>query len=313
MTLRLRFWGTRGSIPTPGPHTVRHGGNTPCVEVRTDTEWLIILDAGTGIRELGRSLMRAKPAPAGGRAGEEGVDGRGGGIAGDIFLTHAHWDHIQGIPFFAPIFQAGNRFTIWTGGLQAEAASVDRVIREQMSPVVFPVKFEELNARVAFCQIGTERRSENGYTVKTMGVHHPGGAVGYRLSGDGKAGSGKAEAPSFVYISDNELGAHERYGTDGGWRDELVAFVRGARLLVHDATYTTEEYARHRGWGHSTFDDAVALALDAEVEELVLFHHKPERSDDELDRCVAACWSQVDRRGARLRVTAAAEGMTRSV
>ena len=114
MTLRLRFWGTRGSIPSPGPDTVRYGGNTPCVEVRTDTDWLIILDAGTGIRELGRSLVS--------RA-------NGGAIAADIFLTHAHWDHIQGIPFFAPIFQPGNHFTIW--GSKTLETSIDRVIRDQ--------------------------------------------------------------------------------------------------------------------------------------------------------------------------------------
>src|SRR3954467_2362856 len=141
MTLRLRFWGTRGSIPSPGSHTVRYGGNTPCVEVRTDNDRLIILDAGTGIRELGRSLI---------------ARANGNGIHGDIFLTHAHWDHIQGIPFFAPIFQAGNRFTIW--GSKELQTSVDRVIRDQMSPVVFPVSFEELSARIDFCELAEEKR-----------------------------------------------------------------------------------------------------------------------------------------------------------
>src|SRR3954463_1135871 len=131
MTLRLRFWGTRGSIPSPGPTTVRYGGNTPCVEVRTADDWLIILDAGTGIRELGRSLLA-----------------RGGPISGDIFLTHAHWDHIQGIPFFAPLFHKGNHFTIW--GSQSLETSIDRVVRDQMSPTVFPVTFEELDARIDF-------------------------------------------------------------------------------------------------------------------------------------------------------------------
>src|ERR687889_672694 len=121
MSLRIRFWGTRGSIPSPGPTTVRYGGNTPCVEVRTSTERLVILDAGTGIRALGRSLLQ---------------QAAGGPIRADIFLTHTHWDHIQGLPFFAPIFQPGNHFTIW--GAQTTEARVERIVRDQMSPVVFP-------------------------------------------------------------------------------------------------------------------------------------------------------------------------------
>ena len=133
MSLRVTFWGTRGSIPSPGPATVRYGGNTPCVEVRTGDGWLIILDAGTGIRELGRALV-------------ERADGRP--IQGDIFLTHAHWDHIQGLPFFRPLFQRGNRFTIW--GASELQPTLERVVREQMSPVVFPVLFGELEATLDF-------------------------------------------------------------------------------------------------------------------------------------------------------------------
>src|SRR3954466_12065895 len=169
MTLRLRFWGTRGSIPSPGPTTVRYGGNTPCVEVRTETDWLVILDAGTGIRELGRSLM----------AGPNGTEElrSNGTIAADIFLTHAHWDHIQGIPFFAPIFQQGNHFTIW--GSKTLETSIDRVIRDQMSAVVFPVTFDGLSARIDFREIAEERHAGNGYEVKAFAVQHPGGALGY--------------------------------------------------------------------------------------------------------------------------------------
>lgn len=295
MTLRLRFWGTRGSIPAPGPHTVRYGGNTPCVEVRTGSDWLVILDAGTGIRELGRSLVS---------------NGNGAGIAGDIFLTHAHWDHIQGIPFFAPIFQQGNHFTIW--GSKTLKTSIDQVIRDQMSPVVFPVSFEELSAQIDFGEIAEERHAGNGYEVTAFAVQHPGGALGYRFAETDASGQA-ARGRSFVYISDNELATSDGYGTGTGWRDRLVEFVRGATILIHDATYTAAEYERHRGWGHSTYEDAVALALDAGVEELVLFHHRPERSDEEVDRAVAACQAFVTSRGRRLRITPAAEGMTVSV
>lgn len=299
MTFRLRFWGTRGSIPSPGPHTVRYGGNTPCVEIRTGTDSLVILDAGTGIRELGRELM----ARSGG--GTPASDP----IAADIFLTHAHWDHIQGIPFFAPIFQPGNHFTIW--GSKTLETSIDRVIRDQMSPVVFPVSFEELKARIDFREIAEERCVGNGYEVTAFAVQHPGGALGYRFSGNKQVG--KDRGGSFVYISDNELAAHDTYKTGADWRDRLVNFVRGARVLIHDATYTSTEYERHRGWGHSTHDEAVGLALDAGVEQLVLFHHRPERSDDDLDVCVASCQELARSKGSSMTVSAAAEGMTLSV
>ncbi|HEY9227430.1 MAG TPA: MBL fold metallo-hydrolase [Gemmatimonadaceae bacterium] len=258
--------------------------------MRTDTDWLVILDAGTGIRELGRSLIAAS---------------NGHGIAADIFLTHAHWDHIQGIPFFAPIFQSGNHFTIW--GSKTLETRIDRVVRDQMLPVVFPVPFEELDATIDFGEIAEEGHVGNGYEVTAFAVQHPGGALGYRFSSRSK-GDG-----SLVYISDNELSPTATYPTRDGWKARLVEFVRSAKVLVHDATYTTDEYERHRGWGHSTYEDAVALALEAEVEQLVLFHHRPERTDDEVDRCVAACRAMVEGRGGRLEVTAAAEGMTLSV
>jgi phosphoribosyl 1,2-cyclic phosphodiesterase len=260
------------------------------VEVRTDTNWLVILDAGTGIRELGRSLV---------------TGANGDRIAADIFLTHAHWDHIQGIPFFAPIFQPGNHFTIW--GSRTLETNIDRVIRDQMSPVVFPVTFEQLDATIDFGEIADEAIVRNGYRVSAFGVRHPGGALGYRFS------SANGTGGSLVYISDNELNPSATYPGPAEWNEELVKFVRGATVLVHDATYTADEYERHRGWGHSTYEDAVTLALDAEVEQLVLFHHRPERTDDEVDRCVAECRAQVERRGGRVQVIAAAEGTTLSV
>jgi phosphoribosyl 1,2-cyclic phosphodiesterase len=287
MSLRVQFWGTRGSIPSPGPSTVRYGGNTPCVEVRTTDGWLIILDAGTGMRELGRSLL--------GRA-------NGGPIKGDIFLTHAHWDHIQGIPFFGPIFQRGNHFTIW--GSHSLETSIDRIVRDQMNPVVFPVTFEELDATIDFSAIADKTQRRQGYEVSAFPVRHPGGALGYRFTETTDGGR------SMVYISDNELGSGGKYDTPPDWRNKLVQWVSGAKLLVHDTTYTAEEYDHYRGWGHSTYDDALALAIEAGVERLVLFHHKPERSDEELDARVLACREIVKQRGAQLEIEAAAEGMS---
>jgi len=290
MTLRLTFWGTRGSVPTPGPLTVRYGGNTPCVEVRTDTGRLVILDAGTGLRELGRSLVeRSTGAP----------------LEAEMFLTHAHWDHIQGLPFFPPIFQPGNRFTIW--GPSTLNGGIGSVIREQMSPVVFPVPFEELAARLEFKNLGETRPTRDDIDVSSFDVQHPGGAVAYRFT------SRAPSARSFVYISDNELAANANYHSPAGWREQLVEFVRGTHVLVHDASYTKDEYANHRGWGHSTYDEALELAIDSGVETLVLFHHKPERSDDELDACAAAIRATARARGSRLRIVAAAEGMSLDV
>ncbi len=290
MTLRVQFWGTRGSIPSPGRRTVRYGGNTPCVELRTEDGWLVILDAGTGIRELGLSLLdRSDGAPLG----------------GDIFLTHAHWDHIQGIPFFAPIFQRGNHFTIW--GSKALEGSVDKVVRDQMSPVVFPVSFEEIDARIDFSSIAAgERRAGRGYEVQAFDVLHPGGALGYRFRSLGGTGS-------IVYVPDNEVSAPESYRAAPEWRKSFVEFMRGATVLVHDTMYTTEEYDHHRGWGHSTYRDAVELALEAEVGTLLLFHHEPRRADDELDQRVDECRALVRSRGGALQVLGAAEGMTLTV
>src|SRR6202521_4039806 len=146
MSLRARFWGTRGSVPSPGASTVRYGGNTPCIELRTASDSLLILDAGTGIRELGHALVdRAGDAP----------------IAGEIFLTHAHWDHIQGLPFFAPLFHQGNRFTIW--GSSTSSRSLERIVREQMSPLVFPVELGQLAATIEF------RELENGSAARIGG------------------------------------------------------------------------------------------------------------------------------------------------
>jgi phosphoribosyl 1,2-cyclic phosphodiesterase len=286
MSLRVRFWGTRGSIPTPGPTTVRYGGNTPCLEVRTANDWLVILDAGTGIRELGRTLLAQ-------------ADGRP--VEGDIFLSHAHWDHIQGIPFFAPLFKPGNRFTVW--GAKSLQTSIDRVLRDQMSPVVFPVRFDELAARIEFRELEEEHRRGNGYWVEAFEVHHPGGALGYRFTSSGDQSGG------LVYVPDNELALGAANGERPGWREGLVAFAKGARVLVHDATFSAAEYEQFRGWGHSTDSEAVALALDAGVERLVLFHHRPERTDDEVDARVESCRREVARLGSRLEVVAAAEGM----
>jgi len=289
MTLTVTFWGTRGSVPSPGASTAYFGGNTPCVELRTSTNALLILDAGTGIRHLGRSLLE---------------NARGKPIIGDILLSHAHWDHIQGLPFFAPLFQEGHEFTI--RGAPEALSGIEHALRAQMAQAVFPVSFDAYRAQIHFRALSEVERG-NGYALTTHALRHPGGATGYRIT------NGNPGAPALVYISDNELGHDDGYVSAPEWRDELVSFARDASLLVHDAMYTAEEYERHRGWGHSRYEDVVDLALDAGVQRLVLFHHHPERSDSALSERVAACQQRARDRSARLEVRAATEGTTLTV
>jgi phosphoribosyl 1,2-cyclic phosphodiesterase len=284
--MRLRLWGTRGSCPSPGPSTVAFGGNTTCVEVRGDDGHLVILDAGTGIRELGRALVN---------------DADGRRITGDVFFSHAHWDHIQGLPFFTPAFQSGNHFRLY--GAPGMAQSLEVVLRQQMSPVVFPIGFDDLHARMEFRELSGHRLSENGIEVSAINVRHPGGALGFRLSVPG------APQRSAVFIPDNEMDAFGDQAPDAPTREELVRFARGARVLIHDAMYTGAEYMDHRGWGHSSYRDAIDFAIAAEVQTLVLFHHEPERSDAALVAQLALCREMVNERNGTVEVLAAAEGM----
>jgi phosphoribosyl 1,2-cyclic phosphodiesterase len=294
VSLTVRFWGTRGSVPCPGPATLRYGGNTPCLEVRTADGALIILDAGTGMRPLGRTLT-ARPA----EEQANGSERRPTSIVGDLFLTHLHWDHIQGLPFFAPLYREEHRFTVWCPS--TVVADAERVLRSQMSPGVFPVDFGQLRAAVEFRNADAGRVACTSADVRALPVRHPGGALGFRVAGpDGGA---------LVYVPDNELDPAAAYDAPRDWRDRLVEFARGARLLVHDGMYTPAEHRGRRGWGHSTYTEALALAIDAGVETLALFHHDPERGDDALDHVVAECRAIAEERGGGTRVIAAAEGL----
>lgn len=251
----LRCWGARGSIPTPGVQTTRYGGNTSCVEIRVGDRRLIF-DAGSGIRLLGGEL-----------SGLATLDST------DIFLTHFHWDHIQGFPFFAPLYDPRIRLRI--AGPEQQDLDIQTLFARQMGPVYFPVPFEAVAASTSFRHIGSDPWISGDVQVRAMQMRHASVTMGYRVD---------AEGVVICYIPDNELEGG-RYPVDGPeWRSRLLEFVRDADILIHDSTYTDEEYRQKAGWGHSTFEQSAELAKKANVRELLFFHHAPERTDDELDR-----------------------------
>ncbi len=255
----VRFWGVRGSIACPGPSTKRYGGNTPCVEVRCGDR-LIILDAGTGIRELGNSLSATgKPIDA------------------DILLTHCHYDHVIGIPFFAPFFGPEHKFRVWCGNLLPDFR-LKSVMQMMMSEPLFPIGIDAFRADIDFRDFlpGEEIPSTGGVRIRTAALDHPGGATGYRIEYRGR---------SVVYVTDNE-GRHED-------RDaELVALAERADLVIYDTTYTEDEIDSKAGWGHSTWQDGARLVDAARAKTLCLFHHDPEHDDETMDRILAQARAQ---------------------
>ncbi|MBI2071629.1 MAG: MBL fold metallo-hydrolase [Gemmatimonadetes bacterium] len=288
MAYRVTIWGARGSIPTPGPDTARYGGNTACVAVEglgADQGCLVILDAGTGIRLLGGELVRL---------------GGKDPLSVDLLLSHTHWDHIQGLPFFAPFFGKGNCIRIW-GAKQGEV-DLEVILRQQMHPVVFPVPLDEVAAELTVEHVDAQSFEIDGFAVRAMRLRHPGNTLAYRLT---PAGGGA----SMAYVTDNELGPGGDYGEPRSWRTDFVEFLRGVDVLIHDAMFTPDELEHHRGWGHSSFLEAVTLARDARVKRLVLFHHRPERDDAGMDGLVKQARAAAKKTNASLEVMAATEGL----
>jgi len=246
----VKFWGVHGSLPRPGPTTLKYGGNTACVEVRCGRT-LIIFDAGTGIRELSEDILR--------RRVETGEDGSA--LTAHIFFSHLHWDHVQGFPFFAPIFEKGNKFHLYGGrGLNL---TLNRLLNDQMSHPNFPVTLCDLAASLTFHDLESgDHVIVDDAVIVARHLNHPGGSFGYRLERNGK---------SLIYASDTEH--------DGGLDPRLLELALNADVLIHDSMFTPGQYlglrdgVSRKSWGHSTWEGAVEAALAVKAKRLVLFHH----------------------------------------
>ncbi len=281
----VRFWGTRGSIATPGGATLRYGGNTSCVEITSDSGELILIDAGTGAHALGRALME-----------------QGRGASGHILISHTHWDHIQGLPFFAPLFVPDNEWHIY--GPRGLGQSLREILAAQMDYAYFPVTLNAFAAHVQYHEVVEGSFSIEDVRIATQYLNHPALTVGYRVEADGA---------SVVYASDHEphsLHAGEGHAEEAEGGDIAHAgFLRDADLVIHDAQYTADEYPSKLGWGHSTVEYAVDVALAANARRLALYHHDPERNDASVDRLIAVAQDRVAAAGGDLVVMGAAEGV----
>jgi phosphoribosyl 1,2-cyclic phosphodiesterase len=250
--LRLKFWGVRGSVPTPQRENLAFGGNTPCLELRGPDGQVLVFDGGTGLRQLGNSLLNE-------------FNGRKLHI--HFFASHFHWDHIQGIPFFAPLYLPDVEVTFYT---MPASHALEQALEGQMKPPYFPVNFEAVPVRRRFVPMDSSPLKCGGLRIHTFPMNHPQGAFGYRIE--------SADAV-FVYASDLE---------HGDWKLDttLREHAQGADVLIYDAQYTPEEYEAHRGWGHSTWNEAVRVAKDSRSQRLMLFHHDPSHDDQFLYRIV---------------------------
>lgn len=275
--MRVTFHGVRGSVPTPGPSTVRYGGNTVCVEVRTLDGTLIILDAGTGMRELGRKLMQA-PLPS----------------TIHLLITHAHWDHIMGAPFFEPL---------WKKEAHLHLHAFHQLAGEPFANMVFdgkhfPVPAAELPCRIEqSTAVGRERIGSA--TVSRIALNHPGGSDGFRID--------DADGSSLLYLTDNELAPPGPLATS---RAELARFAAGAGLVIHDAQYLPSDLPDKHGHGHSVIDDVLELGREAEARTLALHHHDPERDDDALDAIARASNEWAHAHAPKMQTLVAREGLT---
>ena len=285
--MNITFWGVRGSIPTPGPQTLKYGGNSSCVEVRLSDGKIFILDAGTGIRPLGQKLLREKRE-----------------LHIHLLLSHGHMDHVHGFPFFAPAYINTNHISVI--GCAGPGRGPKDLLRRQMGDIYFPVEYEGLPAKMDYIpHCGNTACSDEclkiGRTrIETRGNNHPGGSIAYKII---------EKKHTFVYMTDNELHSDSANAFPF---DEFVEFNKGVDILVHDTQYTPSQYKHTRGWGHSTYEDVAELAAEAGVKRLVLFHHDPEHSDKQVDNMVEKTKQCLKKRGVHIPCEGAREHSTMS-
>ena len=302
--MKIRFWGVRGSIPCPGPDTVKYGGNTACIELRfEDLNRFIIIDAGSGLRPFGNFIMQN--------------DLPKGPIKTQLLITHTHWDHIMGFPFFVPIFIPGTEISIY-GPVTYEDEGLDKIIGNQLSYRYFPIRYSELSAKINYNPVKECTMDfGDGIWVTTKYLNHPILCLGYRIEYKGKTFCTAYDTEPFrnVFPTDpsapdyDEIAAEEGEKAAQEENDKLSTFFSGADLLVHDCQYTKKEYLKDKlGWGHSSFEYAIQRAHKAKVKKLICFHHDPLRSDQELTDLLKKYQKMIQDK-TRLKIDIAREGM----
>lgn len=266
--MKIKFWGVRGSIPVPGPKTARYGGNTTCIEIRTDDNELIILDAGTGIFQLAQSLLGEMPVTA------------------NVFLTHSHWDHIQGLPFFTPIFIPGNRLRIHGAYDVVSGRGVEQVMDVQLQYSFFPIREAEMKATIEYFKVSPGQTVQlNSATVTAVLLNHPVINFGYRIDSNGKSVFFTGDHEPHYNIYDPADESFEEYQVLIREQEQAILEVlRGVDVLIADTSYTAQEYPAKKGWGHGSFDSSINLAKQAGAKILYCTHHEPTRSDDALEQ-----------------------------
>ncbi len=276
--MKIKCWGTRGSIPVSGKEYIKYGGDTTCLEIRTKSDDIIIVDAGTGIRRLGNQLLK---------------EGR---LEYNLIFTHAHWDHLMGFPFFKPVYRNDTEITAYRCPFPGKY--VENMISKTLSPPNFPVKYSDVSAKISYKEGCPSEFEIGSVSVTPIRLSHPNGGSGYRFEEDGK---------SFVFLTDNELG----YLHPGGLEvEDYLEFCEGADLLFHDAEYTPEEYSSTIEWGHSTYPGAIKLAADAGAKKLGLFHINQDRTDDQVDQIVEKCHEIIEQKSYDIECVAIERDMT---
>lgn len=284
--MKLKFWGTRGSIPVPGESTIKYGGNTPCIEVRDDKGELLILDGGSGIRELGNFLIQQSYP-----------------VKMDILITHYHWDHIQGIPFFLPLYIPSNEITFY--GITSNGTNIKNILHNQMLPNNFPIRLDEFPANVKFHELKKNEKYFFGeISVETFMLNHPSPTLSFKIMSGGD---------TVVYMTDNELMINNELEQQNGseislLNKDLIEFCKNCDYLIHDSMYEEKSISTKKGWGHSSNESLALFSMIAEVKNLVLFHYNPDSSDSKIDSIVNETKIFLQKKNSKINCFGAREG-----